>query len=214
MPSTQRIFGPASQLELLKGWLIHAHKGRDRHDAAARIYERAKSVIGIPALIVSTIVGTSVFSALAAETKSPVSLWVGLLSVAAAVFSALQTFLDFPARAERHRTAGVKYKMVIRSLERSLANLAAGTVLTQDDLTQTQQRLDELEDSAPVIMPRIYAMVERRYADVQYVQEAIGLYRGRARAQDVSDHQDKSKGARESALELPASQSSGAPAAK
>jgi len=177
MPDTRLLFDPGSQPELLRGWLIHAHKGRDRHDAAARIYERLKYIVGIPALIVSTVVGTSVFSALAAQSKSPVSLWVGLLSVAAAVLSALQTFLDFPARAERHRAAGVKYKAVIRSLEHSLANLADSTALTQDQVSRIEQRLDELEDSAPVIMPRIYSAVERRYADVKFVQEAIGLYR-------------------------------------
>ncbi|HYK36949.1 SLATT domain-containing protein [Alloacidobacterium sp.] len=175
MPSTQRFFEPGSQRELLRGWLIHAHKGRDRHDTAARIYEWSKYVFGTAAIILSTIVGTSVFQELAA--KSTVSLWVGLLSVAAAVLSALQTFLDFPARAERHRAAGVKYKAVIRSLEHSLATLAAGGAPTEDQITQIQQRLDELEDSAPVIMPRIYSMVERRYADVEYVQEALGLYR-------------------------------------
>ena len=189
MPSVQRLFDPKSQLELLRGWLIHAHKGRDRHDLAARVYERAKYSVGIPALIVSTIVGTSVFTALAAQTKSPVSLWVGFLSVAAGVLSALQTFLDFPARAERHRAAGGKYKSVIRSLEHLLADLAAGTALTEDQITRTEQRLNELEDSAPVIMPRIYSRVERRYADVQYVKEAILLYRGRDRSQDVPDHE-------------------------
>jgi hypothetical protein len=176
MPTAQRLFDPGSSLELLRGWLIHAHKGRDRHDAAARIYERSKYAIGIPALIVSTVVGTSVFSALASDGKSPVSLWVGLLSVTAAVLSALQTFLDFPARAERHRAAAVKYKAVIRGVERVLANLAAGHAPADDQITQIEQRLDELEDSAPVIMPHIFSRVEKRYRRVDFVQEAIGLY--------------------------------------
>ena len=173
MSNAQRLFEPGSVLELLRGWLIHAHKGRDRHDTAGRMYERSKYAMGIPALVVATIVGTSVFSALASETRSPVSLWVGLLSIAAAVLSALQTFLDFPARAERHRAVGVKYKAIIRSLEHTLANHAAGRSPTDDQVTQIQQRLDELEDSAPVISPRIFSIVEQRYASVRFVQEAI-----------------------------------------
>jgi hypothetical protein len=71
----------------------------------------------------------------------------------------------------------MKYKAVIRSLEHSLATLAAGSAPTEDQITQIQQRLDELEDSAPVIMPGIYSAVERRYAGMEYVQEALGLYR-------------------------------------
>jgi hypothetical protein len=173
---TQRLFDPGSTLELLRGWLIHAHKGRDRHDTAARIYERSKYVVGIPALILSTIVGTSVFSSLSSQAPMPLSLWVGLLSIGAAVFAALQTFLDYPARAERHRAAGVKYKAIIRGLELVLADLADGRAVSGDQITRIQQRLDELEDSAPVIMPRIYARVESLYKHVEYVKEAIKLY--------------------------------------
>ncbi len=71
---------------------------------------------------------------------------------------------------------------------------AAGTAPTQEQISQTQQRLDELEDSAPVIMPPIYSRVERHYAaGVQYVHEALGLYRRRDQTQDVRDDKDKSK---------------------
>ena len=182
----QRLFEPGSTGELLRGWLIHAHKGRDRHDSAARIYERSKYAVGIPALVVSTIVSTSVFSAVASQAESPVSLWVGMLSVGAAVLAALQIFLDYPARAERHRAAGVKYKAIIRSVEHLLASLATALPVTDDQITQIQQKLDELEDSAPVIMPRIYSRVEQRYQGVEYVQEAVGLYRRGAKGERSS----------------------------
>lgn len=56
MAAPKRLFDPGSQYELLLGWLIHAHKGRDRHDLAARHYERGRYALGIPTLVVSTIV--------------------------------------------------------------------------------------------------------------------------------------------------------------
>ena len=177
MPDTRLLFEPQSTLELVRGWLLHAHKGRDRHDTAGRKYEQKKYLIGIPALVVATIVGTSVFSALGSDDRSPVSLWVGLLSVGAAVLSALQTFLDYPSRAERHRAVGVKYKAIIRSLEHMLANNAAGLAPTDGQITEIQERLDQLEDSAPVIGPGIFDQVERQYSSVEYVHEAVALYR-------------------------------------
>ena len=64
MSKPQKLFDPDSPAELLLGWLVHAHKGRDRHDLAARVYERGRYMLGVPTLIASTIVGTSVFSAL------------------------------------------------------------------------------------------------------------------------------------------------------
>jgi uncharacterized membrane protein YfcA len=175
MSKPKKLFEPQSTAELLRGWLIHAHKGRDRHDLAARVYERARYLFGVPTLVVSTAVGTAVFSSLASN-ESP-RWWVGLLSVLAAVLSALQTFLDFPTRAERHRIAGVKYKAIIRSLEQALSELGGGAQLAPTAVASLRAELDALEDEAPVIMPRIFDRVEKRYSGVAYVQEALGLYK-------------------------------------
>ncbi len=174
MSQLKKLFDPVSYTELLRGWLIHAHKGRDRHDLAARVYERARYALGIPTLIVSTVVGTSVFAAISAKGVLP--LWVGLLSVAAAVLAALQTFLDFPTRAERHRASAAKYKVVIRNLEQMLATIAGGVTIALEEIAAIRVELDTLENEAPVIMPRIFDTIEDRYKKVAYVQEALGLY--------------------------------------
>ena len=126
MSKPQKLFDPESPAELLLGWLVHAHKGRDRHDLAARVYERGRYMLGVPTLIASTIVGTSVFSALSSPSGGVPSLWVGLFSVLAAILAALQTFLDLPARSAQHRATGVKYKAAIRELEQMRATLAPG----------------------------------------------------------------------------------------
>lgn len=99
-----------------------------------------------------------------------------MLSVLAAVLAALQTFLDYPARAERHRAAAVKYKASIRLMEQYLANLAAGMGPTPDELPALRAQMDALEEQAPVLMSRLYATIEARYAKVEYVKEAIRLY--------------------------------------
>jgi len=62
--SKAQIFEPDNPNELLRGWLLHAHKGRDRHDLAARRCDRQRYLLGIPATIFSAIVGTSTFAAL------------------------------------------------------------------------------------------------------------------------------------------------------
>lgn len=176
MSKPQKLFDPESPSELLLGWLVHAHKGRDRHDLASRVYERGRYLLGIPTLIASTIVGTSVFSALSSTTDPRTPLWVGLFSVLAAILSALQTFLDLPTRSGNHRAAGVKYKAVIRELEQMRATVAAGTALTVEQINAARALLDGLEDQAPVVMPRIFAAIERRYANVTFVRQALGLY--------------------------------------
>lgn len=176
MADEKRVFTPPGTDELLTGWLIHSHKARDRHDEAARRYAKGQFALGIPSLIVSTVVGTSVFAALSSKEVPP--LWVGLLSILAAVLAALQTFMDFGGRSDKHRTAAVKYKSSIRLLEESIVQQKQGAVLTKDEVTAIRTTLDSLEETAPVVMPKIHDNVEKKYQDMRYVSEAIGLYTG------------------------------------
>ena len=174
MPDEKRLFSPDSIEQLLAGWLIHSHKSRDRHDLASRTYAKGQYALGIPALIVSTVVGTSVFSALASE-EAP-ALWVGLLSIAAAVLAAVQTFMDFGGRSDKHRVAAVKYKAVIRNLEYLEVRLANKESVSDDEVSAIRSHLDNLEEAAPVVMPKIYDRIEQRYQDVKYVRVALDLY--------------------------------------
>src|SRR5687767_10129624 len=175
MADEKRLFAPHTIADLVSGWLVHAHKARDRHDLASRTYARGQYALGIPALIASTVVGTSLFASLSSRQVTP--LWVGLLSIGAAVLAAIQTFMDFGGRSDKHRLAGVKYKAAIRGLEYLNVKLANGEQLTDEQITSVQVQLDNLEEAAPVVMPRIYDQVEARYQNVKYVQEALELYK-------------------------------------
>lgn len=175
MVNTKRVFTPLGTEQLLIGWLIHSHKARDRHDEAARRYAKGQFILGIPSLIASTIVGTSVFEAYSSGQVPHIS--VGILSILAAVLAALQTFMDFGGRSDKHRNAAVKYKSSIRLLEESIVRQQTqGSELTHDEIATIRTTLDSLEESAPVVMPKIYGEVEKKYQDMKYVSEAIGLY--------------------------------------
>ena len=174
MAEEKRVFSPIGTDQLLTGWLVHCHKARDRHDEAARRYAKGQFALGIPSLIVSTVVGTSVFAALSSKEVPP--LWVGVLSLLAAVLAALQTFMDFGSRSDKHRVAAVKYKSSIRLIEESLVQDKQGVALTKDDIEAIRTILDGQEETAPVVMPAIYDSVEKKYQDMKYVSDVIGLY--------------------------------------
>jgi len=165
------IFNPHADDELLRGWLVHAHKCRDRHDFAARRCDTLRYAIGIPAITLSAIVGTSVFSALSQNQELRVKLLVLFLSVAAAVFAALQTFMDYPARAERHRAAAAKYKGLIHEFEQALWSDSRDATL----ISGLRDRLADLEESMPVVPQRIYDRIERRYDSFKFVSTALEL---------------------------------------
>ncbi len=180
MPATP-IFEPDNPNELLRGWLLHAHKGRDRHDLAARRCDQQRYLLGIPATIISAIVGTSVFAAIQQTSSSAFTQFlIGSLAIIAAILAGLQSFLDLGARAERHRIAGVKYKAVIRRLEQ----LGIGTItsmgLDAPVLTEVRQSLDALEEEMPVVSPGIYDLVETKYRDKAFVDSVLEQVRSKS----------------------------------
>ena len=60
MARPRRLLEPENTEELLRGWFLHAHKSRTRHDEAARKYESWRYRLGIPTMTLSAIVGSSV----------------------------------------------------------------------------------------------------------------------------------------------------------
>jgi hypothetical protein len=133
------------------------------HYASAQHYSRLHYWLGIPVMVLSTVVGTSVFATLQQQQLDPIlRITVGLLSVVAAVLASLQTFLGFSERAERHRVAGAKYGAVGRELQACLAS-------TQDEVdpctAQIRERLDALAQESPNVPPAIYRRSEMESAE-------------------------------------------------
>lgn len=173
MPATS-IFEPDNPNELLRGWLLHAHKGRDRHDLAARRCDHQRYLLGIPATIMSAIVGTSAFAALQESPDRSIQIAIGILALIAAILVSLQSFLDLGARAERHRIAGVKYKAAIRHMEQLGIGTLSGLALDAPVVTELRKNLDALEEEMPVVPPSVYDSVEDKYRHKAFVDSVVG----------------------------------------
>jgi hypothetical protein len=171
----KKLFEPANREELLRGWLLHAHKGRDRHDLAARRNDSYRYWLGVPTIILSAVVGTSVFASLQTQVAPSLRIALGLVSITSAVLASLQTFYNFSSRAESHRVAGVKYKAIIRELEQDLTQPLEQLPDKADFLNDLRKRLDDLEFAAPVVPEGIYRDVEERYASVVFAEKVGSL---------------------------------------
>jgi len=171
----KKLFEPANREELLRGWLLHAHKGRDRHDLAARRNNTYRYWLGVPTIVLSAVVGTSVFASLQTQVDASLKIVVGLISITSAVLASLQTFYNFASQAESHRVAGVKYKMLIRELEQVLTQPLGQLPDQADYLNDLRKRMDDLEVEAPVVPEGIYHQVEERYANVVFAEKVASL---------------------------------------
>ena len=91
--------------ELIGHWRLRVHRMQIAHYDSEAYFGRLHLYLGLPVIALSTIVGTSVFASLQESTQkdSRLQITIGLLSVAAAVLSGLQTFLGYAERAEKQR---------------------------------------------------------------------------------------------------------------
>jgi hypothetical protein len=178
-PGETRLLEPKDDEELLRGWLLHAHKARDRHDTSARRFERRRAWFGALAIAVSATATSSVVASISAQS-APVAggitgiswaIVAAVITVFGGVVAALQTFLDYAGRSSKHHDAAVQYKAIIRELEQTLT----GKLQTRPDVDDLRKRLNGLEASSPVIGGVDFNSVERHYQDVYLVGRAIQL---------------------------------------
>jgi hypothetical protein len=146
----------SSAKTLLQNWYDRIGRVQVAHFAAAKRFGKRNIQLGLPAIIFSTIVGTSVFASL---NNDNIPQWakiaVGLISVVAAVLTALQTFLGFSERADKHRTTAVRYGAVGRQIEQFQQTGSSARQSIDDLVDQIRERLDRLAEESPVLPPDI-----------------------------------------------------------
>lgn len=141
---------------LLENWLRRARESQRGHYQAAARLEHLNYWFGIPVVIMTTVVGTSVFASLQRRVDVRWQVMIGVFSVLAAVLASLQTFLRFSEKAEKHRSAGAAYGAIRRELEMILSVTPAEQDAKQL-LDGLRTRIDALAKDAPEIPTHAWA---------------------------------------------------------
>jgi hypothetical protein len=126
------------------------HIGHSR--MAARCETRGR-LLGVVVVVLSAIVATSVFSTLESSPSTALKIVAGMLSVAAGVAAALQTFLGFGDLAGKHRDVAAQYGSLRRQLD---AVMATSQDLTHPELDRIRARWDELAAMAPLVPQKLH----------------------------------------------------------
>lgn len=154
------------QTHLLAQWGKIAAAAQHAHYLLATRLGRRNRWLGIPTVICSAIVGTSLFATLSKRTEDvPVSLRVliGLLSVVAAVLAATQTFLRFAERSERHVQAGDWYSAIKRDVEQILAFPPEDRDDAKEVLNRIRKDMNKAGQTYPEIGERTWHNVAKAY---------------------------------------------------
>lgn len=150
-------------VKLLYKWLRRVKRAQLAHRLSAKHAQAHHFRIGIPAIVLSTIVGTSVFASFQVDLPGG-KVVVGLLSMCAAVLTALQTFLRYDETARNHQKAAVGYAQVRQSIEHRLV-----FPLSDDNLEEfcalLKEKIEKLNEESPLIKEKVWQKAKQHVSD-------------------------------------------------
>src|SRR2546423_8956710 len=147
--------------ELIDQWRLGFRIGHRAHYEAAKYYQRLHLSIGIPTVIISALLGTTVFANLQYSNVAWVGIMLAVLSVTMIVLSSLQAFLRYSERSERHRTAAVQYGELRRELEQLIV-FSAKNPINEATIEDLRKKWDSVDRQAPTIPTAIYNAIEKQ----------------------------------------------------
>lgn len=121
--------------------------------------------LGIPSILISTAIGTSIFATLNNNPAEGFKMIVGSVSFLSAVLSSLQTFFKFSEVAEKHRVAGAAYGDIKRKLDILKLEYSIKDHPSQEDalkeLKRVSEKLGELAKESPNIPDRAFKQAKK-----------------------------------------------------
>lgn len=149
-----------TQESMLAGWLELLGILNRGHFNASKKYGRANDILGGAVVIATAVVGSAIFASLGKAPNTIVQILAGLVSLTATVLAALQKFLGFADRAQKHQDAACSYGILRKEVQVLLAGLD-GTRDLDARIDSVRTRWDEIEKIAPTIPERIYQKAEK-----------------------------------------------------
>jgi hypothetical protein len=156
----------ATILALLQDWGNRAAASASTHYLIAGRLAKYNVMLGVPVVMFTTFVGTSVFATLQDERSVPFAITVGMVSVAAAVLASLQTFLRFSERAEKHRVAATRWGAIRREIALMIALHPTYPESRGDPkkyLDNLRERMDKLSAESPEMGERTWTRRQRQF---------------------------------------------------
>lgn len=145
-----------AQRELLILRIKKSHTMAKAHCQESVRSERKNNQLGIPVVILTAMVGTSVFATLQNQPHISVQIIIGLISLLATVLASLQTFLRYAEKSTEHREAALKFERLQNELEQLLAYPIEDDRSLDEKLTNLREEYHELAATFPNVPEHIW----------------------------------------------------------
>jgi hypothetical protein len=137
------------------------------HYLAADAYARYNRLLGIPVIVITAVIGSTIFGTIGTIPGIGWKIAAGLISLLAAILSSLQMSLKFSEISEKHKMAGGRYRAASRRL--SLFHLKYSTADAQAraealaELAQMDAEWTQIASESPAIPDAKYYKAEREF---------------------------------------------------
>ena len=151
--------------ELLQDWRSRVYAAQSAYYEMAERLHRQNYLLGIPVIIVSSVVGTAVF---ADWGKEGLFKWmVGSVSIVAAILASLQTFLKFGESATLHGAAADWFAAIRRDIDEVLALPSELRGHPKHTLDSIRQEINKAGQKSPELSERLWRQTARRFGVVE-----------------------------------------------
>ncbi len=137
-------------------WFRRVRESQLIHYACSEHFRNLNLLLGIPTIVLTTIVGTAVFISLGNQSVGNYKITIGMVSMLASVLAALHTFLGYAQRAEKHRLTATGYASIRRELELLKTFPIADSNELSKKLETIKLRMDHLTESSESVPHRIW----------------------------------------------------------
>ena len=148
--------------ELLKKWQGRMRDAQRAYYITSTRYKRLNYIYGIPVVCFTVFISSSVFSELQKLPDSYVQLIVGFVSVVAAIMAAVQTFLRFPEKAEKHRATAVRYGLLKKEIEKFLVLYPSKNEEAINRIENIKKEWDVIVSESPTVSSKLWRSIKGR----------------------------------------------------
>jgi hypothetical protein len=146
---------------LLEDWRRRVYAAQSAHYASADRFRMLNYLVGVPAVVFSSVVGTALFAGL--EKDSARTWLIASISILAAVLGALQTFLRFAERATLHASAADWYSAIRRDIEEILHLPVEVRGTPKDRLDEVRKEMNRVAQDSPELSARNWMREAKRF---------------------------------------------------
>lgn len=156
---------------VFEDWDRRVTRAVEAHYESAKKLQRHHYILGIVALVIVALISPLKDLKVPADYSWVVSSIFYVISLVAAVFVGLQTFLKYGERSEKHKEVASCYGALRRQIEHLAFKSFESEQAFEECINNLRREWDALSKSSPAADSKVWSEVRKKYDSNSYVSK-------------------------------------------